>query len=174
VVLAFLLSWVRGGFDLWPFIVFLMAGILATTAWQTVFSKETLYRVEAVAGKIPLHTPVRYALAFVALLAITLWSGAVVESAGFSGWLLSLVVWLIAPAVVCLLAPRFPVIFGVLAAACSVFSLAVQNSRLYSRQREIEWSHVLTDRVELLFSFTIAVLLSLVISIRVQASRQRL
>lgn len=174
VFLAFLFSWIRGGFDLWAFVVFFVAGILAATAWQTVFSKETLYRIEAVGAKMPLQTPVRYALAFLALVAVTLWSGPVIESGGFGGWLVALVVWLIAPAVVCVLAPRFPVVFGVLAAACSVASIAVQNSRLYSRQREIQWSHALSDRVALLDSFTIAVLLSLVISIRVQTSRQRL
>jgi hypothetical protein len=134
----------------------------------------SLTKLEAALRKIPFQVPIRYTLVFAALLWIALWSGRIMANAGFGGWIVAFLEWLMAPAIICRLAPRFPIAFGILAAVLSVFSLAVEGSRMYSPPHEIQWQRVPSICISLWFSFALALAFALQISIRVQASRREL
>jgi hypothetical protein len=175
LMIGCLLSWLRGGFAVWLFIVFFLSGLLAVVGWHAAFDQETLSKIEVAVKDLPFQAPIRYALAVGALASLAIWAGPIMASAGFGGWLVAVLMWLIAPAFVCILAPRFPVVFGILAAAFSVFSIEVENSRLYSRRREIQWQYLFSDHTAaFFFLFALAAVLSLLISIRIQTTRRRL
>src|SRR5690349_21122025 len=161
LLVACFLCVVRGGFALLPFVVFAVAAFVALTAWYWLSRRESVSRIERVLRALPYQVGTRYALVLSMLIGLAVWSGAVIASGGFGGWIIMLLVWLISPAIVCPIAPRFPILFGILAAACVQFSLAVDGSRLYSSHRDIQWPHVFTYSDTSLIMWGIGAVISL-------------
>lgn len=172
LLVACFLSVVRGGFDTVPFIVFTVGTFFLGLLGQVLFRRESLAAIEARLRHLPFATAVRYAVVFCALVALLVWSGPIMTSGGFAGWLIALLVWLASPAIICPLAPRCPILFGILAAGCTAFSLAVENSRLYSSSRDIQWSHAFSNVGTLAVVWCIAAALSLLVSIPVYVQRR--
>jgi hypothetical protein len=67
-------------------------------------------------------------------LSLVSWAGPVVRSGGYDGWLVFPLVVVLTALFVCLLATRFPVLFGAFVAGCIVVSVSVD----YVRD---EWAH---------------------------------
>jgi hypothetical protein len=67
-------------------------------------------------------------------LSLVLWSGPVIRSGGYAGWLISIPLVIFMSLAVCLMASRFPVLFGGLVAVCVVLSLQIDYVRF-------EWAH---------------------------------
>ncbi len=172
LVVACLLSLVRGGFATLPFSVFTGGTFVLALVGQTLFQRESLTSIETALRHLPLSAAVRYSLVCSALLALAVWSGPMITSGGFGGWLVALFLWLASPAIICLLVPRYPILFGILSTGCTVFSLAVQNSRLYSRSRDIQWEHAFSHPSTLLAIWSFAAAVSLTVSIPVYVHRQ--
>lgn len=169
---ACLLSFGRGGFDTGPFIVFAVTTFVGAIGWQLLFRRETLSFVERGLRHLPHHMIVRYALTFVALVCLTIWWARIGATWGFAAWLLGLFADLLVPAIICPLVPRFPILFGIVAEGCMLLSDMVACSTLYSKSREIQWSHVLDHPDDRLIAWGIASALSLIFSIPVYLSRR--
>lgn len=172
LAVAYALSWFRGGFDETPFLVFTVSAFMFALLWQGAFRRQSLVFIEARLRRLPFSLFIRYVLILVALLFLVLRSGPMITSWGFAGWLLALLVWIIAPAVICPLVPHCPILFGFIAGGCNLLSLVVQDSRLYSRGRGIQWEHVFSQPVGFFITWCIPAALSLVFSIPVHVSRR--
>jgi hypothetical protein len=108
---ACLMSFARGGFDTRPFMVFTLAGFIAALAWQFVFRKDSLSVVERTLRRLPFHLLIRFCLVFAGLVCIAIWAGPVIATGGFGAWIFGLIAFLLAPAVICPLAPCYPILF---------------------------------------------------------------
>jgi hypothetical protein len=125
IVCAILLTMIRGGWRDAPLVVpvFGAVGFAVTYAIASLIRSERLSRIGAASNQhrsVPLLRDAA-ALAFVAVSFI--WSGQVIQGAGFGGWLVALFLGVVFPLVVCLLASHWPIIFGLMAAT----SLAVST-----------------------------------------------
>jgi hypothetical protein len=172
LVIACLLSFVRGGFDATPFFVFVVAGFVAAICWQAFSRPGTLSTIEKALRRFPNHAAIRFVLVVGLLTSLVVWSGPIITKGGFGGWLIALLVCMISQPIICSVAPRFPILFGVPTGACIVLSCRIENSRLYSKQREIQWSHAFDESGALLQAWAIAALVSLIISIPVHLQRR--
>lgn len=175
VIAACVLSWFRGGTDdaPWIFASFVAFGFFCSLLLWWLFSVTTLGTIEAGLLRLPCSSAVRNALALAVTASLVLWSGSVITSQGYAGWLYMLLFSIFCPLLVCLLAARFSVLFGVLAATSIVVSLVLANARLDSPQRGHSWQSFRNGSGTWIEIWLIAVGLSLIVSIPIYVQRKR-
>lgn len=125
IACAILLTMMRGGWRDAPWVVpvFGAVGFSITYAVASLTRSERLGKID-VATKQHRGVPLLRDAVALALVAISfIWSGQVIQGAGFGGWLVALFLGVVFPLVVCLLASHWPVVFGLMAAT----SLAVST-----------------------------------------------
>jgi hypothetical protein len=133
VITATVLSYIRGGeTNLVVTAIFLIAAFVVSLLLFWLFSAVTLRRVEAMFLRVPHSSAVRDFLAFAITVSLVFWTGPVIQSGGFGGWLLALLFCIVAPLVVCLLALRFVVAFGALASTCIELSVLLTYARSFN------------------------------------------
>lgn len=128
--------------------------------------------------KVAISFAARDALALFVTFSLVFWSGPVIQSGGYAGWLIGLLLGLLAPLFVCLLAARFPVLFGALAATCIVLSVLLADARWYSTQTRdatgYYWQHFWKRGFRgYAIIWLVAVLLSLIVSLPIHAQRRK-
>ena len=125
IACALLLTIIRGAWRDAPWVVpiFATVGFSVTYAIASLTRSERLGKVH-VASNLHPGVPLLRDAAALALVAVSfIWSGQVIQGAGFGGWLVALFLGTLFPLVVCLLASHWSVVFGLLAAT----SLAVST-----------------------------------------------
>jgi hypothetical protein len=181
VATATVLSWVRGGFDDMPSVLawFWGYGFTVSLLLFWLFRATTFQRIELALQRLIRIPAARDILALIASLSLLVWSGPVIRSAGYAGWLLSIPVVIFASLIVCLLATRSPVLFGALVAGCIVLSAQVDYVRC-------EWAHPHRSLQELwrifwqvlrpavfMGTWLVAFALSLIVSLPIYVQRRR-
>jgi hypothetical protein len=108
-------------------------------------------------------------------LSLVYWSGPVITSAGFGGWLVALLFLVAAPIVICLIAPRHSILFGFFAVTCIEVSVILANAHsMISHGDYAFWSVFWRrDFVPHLLMWCIFALISLGVSIPVYRARRR-
>ncbi|CAN5488577.1 hypothetical protein BH09PLA1_BH09PLA1_02260 [soil metagenome] len=125
IACAILLTVIRGGWRDAPLVVpvFGALGFSITYAIASLTRSERLGKIDVSSNQHP-GVPFLRDAAALALVAVSfIWSGQVIQGAGFGGWLVALFLGVVFPFVVCLLASHWPVVFGLMAAT----SLAVST-----------------------------------------------
>jgi hypothetical protein len=92
-----------------------------------------------------------HALTMLLLCAALLASGASIHAGGYSGFIFAAAVVAALTYVLCRFYPDHPLLVGCAAATCVALSLRIDDSRLYSRVRSIQWEYVLHPTEEALF-----------------------
>jgi hypothetical protein len=120
-----LLTMMRGGWRDAPWVVpiFAVAGFSIAYAVASLTRSERLGKIDVAAKQHPGVSFLRDAAALALIAVSFIWSGQVIQGAGFGGWLVALFLGVVFPLVVCLLASHWPVVFGLMAAT----SLAVST-----------------------------------------------
>lgn len=125
VACAILLTMIRGGWRDAPLVVpvFGVVGFSLTYVIASLTRSERLGKIDAASNQhrgVPL---VRDAAALALVTISFIWSGQVIQGAGFGGWLVALFLGVVFPLIVCLLASHWFILFGLMAAT----SLAVST-----------------------------------------------
>jgi hypothetical protein len=126
-----LLTMIRGGWRDAPWVVpvFGAVGFSLTYAIASLTRSERLGKID-VASNQNRGVPFLRDVAALALLAVSfIWSGQVIQGAGFGGWLVALFLGVVFPLAVCLLASHWPVVFGLLAATSLAVSTLLHHPR---------------------------------------------
>jgi hypothetical protein len=182
IVTSALLTWMRGGFDDMPSVLveFWAFGFSVSLFLFWLFQTAKLQRIETTLLRL-FQVPIkRDILAFFISLSLIAWTGPTIRAAGYSGWLLYFPVVIFSSLVVCLVAARFPILFGALASGCIVLSLTtdyVQSEwshphRSISDLWRIYWQEFTPFR--LLVLWLVAFVLSLVGSVPIFVQRRRI
>src|SRR5207302_708089 len=110
---------------LWGMALFAVLFTVVSLVVRSILRIGTVATVEQTLSRLPRAAVLRHAAAVALLGASAIYSGRVIRSAGYGGWVLALVLMLFAPLVTALVAPRFVVWYGVAAASAIVLSLSV-------------------------------------------------
>ena len=140
----------------------------AAIAWRVLFAEPTLDVLERGFRRPALGQTMRFGLTVAALVCIAIWYGPVVMTAGYFRLFGPLVV----SAIVCLLAPRFPVGFGIVTVICIAISCAIESSRTDSPGHAVHWSSVLSDPEPVIFGSCVLFGMSLLVSIPIHFYRK--
>ena len=140
----------------------------AAVAWRVLSCERTLGTLERGFRRLALGVPIRYGLALAVLTCVAIWYGPVVMTAGYFRLFGPLVV----SAIVCLLAPRFPVGFGIVTVICIAISCAIESSRADSPGHAVHWSSVWSDPEPLIFGSCLLCGMSLLVSIPIHFYRK--
>ena len=165
---AWILSISQGDSYLKPFILLFLYTFAAVITWEALFCDGTLSFLEQGLRRPSRHVPIRYGLAIGILVCVMIWYGPLVNKAGY----LRLFAPLIVSTMVCLLAPRKPIIFGIVAASCMAISSVVEGSRVDSPDYGIHWSNVLSNPGPQLFGWCVVSGMSLLVSIPIHFHRK--
>ncbi len=150
------------------FISLFLYTFAAAIAWQVLFHECTLGALEIRFRRLPLQVPIRSGLTVAVLVCVAIWYGPIVMKAGY----LRLFAPVLISAVVCLLAPRYPVGFGIVTVICIAISCAIESSRADPSDHGVHWSTVLSDPEPLLFGLCVMCGMSLLVSIPIHFHRK--
>jgi hypothetical protein len=89
------------------------------------------------------RSALRYIIATLLLGCSLLWAGPCIHAASYSGFLVAALLVGLVVYVCCRLYPRHPFSCGFIVATCFALSLRVDDSRMYSRVRQIVWGEIL-------------------------------
>ncbi|MDZ4783768.1 MAG: hypothetical protein SGJ19_26265 [Planctomycetia bacterium] len=178
IVCAVLLTMIRGSWRDAPFVVpiFGAAGFSATYAIAFIIRSERIAKIEAASKQrrgVPL---LRNAAAFALVAVSFIWSGHVIQGAGFGGWLVAIFLGVVFPLAVCLLASHWPVVFGLLAATSLAISTLLNhpNFRQNAFARDAWEQFWQRDAGVWVFIWGVLAVLSLFVSVPLALRRRRL
>jgi hypothetical protein len=121
----------------------------------------------------PFTAAARGAVTLVLLFGTVLAAGASIHAGGTGGFVFALALVAGLTYVLCRLNPDHPLAFACAAATCVALSLRVDDSRMYSRLRSIQWQYVLRPSDEALFVWGYCLLASLAIAVPFYVRRQK-
>lgn len=141
---AVLLTLIRGGWRDAPYVipVFAAVGFTITYGIASIIGSQRLTAAEAAISQ---HRGLRLLRDGAALLLVgssLFWAGHLIQQAGFSGWLVAIALGVIFPLLVCLLATKLTIVFGLLAAT----SLAVSTLLHHPNFRQEPFARETWDR----------------------------
>jgi hypothetical protein len=178
LVCAVLLTLIRGGWRDAPYVVpiFATLGFTITYGIASMIQSDRLAAIETASSRHGGLMLLRDAAAVVFLGFSLYCSGYLVQEAGFGGWLVALLFGVLLPLVVCLVASRAPIIFGVLAATSLVFSILLHDFDIRHNPLDREaWSRVLyRDWAVWAILWAILTGLSLLVSVPLAIRRRRM
>lgn len=178
IACALLLTMIRGGWRDLPLVVLIfgVAGFSITYAVASIVNSGRLASIEAASNERA-GIPLLRNLAAIALITMSFaWSGQVIQGAGFSGWLVALFLGVVFPLVVCVLASRWEVVFGLLAATSLAISTLVHHPMFRGDIFAADaWEHLWQrDAGVWLFIWGVLATLSLAVSVPLAVRRRRL
>jgi hypothetical protein len=136
VTTAVVLAWVRGGYSDMPSVLleFWAFGFLVALILFWVFRPATFQSIETAIQKLLPISKLRNILALLFASSLLIWSGPVLRSAGYAGWLLLIPLIIFSSLIICFVAARFPILFGALVAGLVALSSQMDYVRF-------EWTH---------------------------------
>ena len=158
-----------GDSPLKPIILLFLYSITAAIVWQVLFCDNTLSAFDRGFRRLALGVLIRYGLSVAVLACVAIWYGPVVMNAGYFRLFAPVVV----SAMVCLLAPHYPISFGIVTVICIAASCTLESSREYSLDQGIRWSGVLSDPERSLFGSCLLFGMSLLASIPIHFHRKK-
>lgn len=176
-VTAVLLTYVRGSFVDAPWVPFFFAltGVGGSLLFSWLLRRDTLQAGERFLGRGPHSRWLRDLFALAIAVSLLFWSGPVIISAGFSGWLVALFISTAAPLTVCLMASRWCIALGILTATCIAASILLENAHWSLDHGDTRsWANFWAEEIGLnLLIWGIAAGLSLIVSVPIHLGRRR-
>jgi len=176
VLVAIVLSFIRGGItdSFTALAIFGLAGFSTSLFLHWILRIESIQQIENVLGQLPQSTFLRNAISLLSTLSLLIWSGTIIRNAGYSGWLLALLICFLAPLFICIIAPRFSVFYGVLTATCITCSLLLLEAQSEIGRGNVEyWSEFWHNEFpHWSRTWLVAIFLSLLISVPIQIQRR--
>jgi hypothetical protein len=179
VATAVLLSYIRGSVrdSPWVVILFGSVGFFGTLILSWMFRRSTLAAIENVLHRGSLvHDGMRNLLAAAIAISALFWSGPVIISGGFAGWLIALFLHILLPLVVCVTAAHQPIAFGLMSAGCISVSILLENARWAAEHGHVRfWADFSSkDLYTWLVIWGIGAFMSLIVSLPLHLQRRRL
>ena len=122
---------------------------------------------------IPHSTIIRNITAFVIAVTTFFWAGKMMQSQGYGGFLLAFFLLIVVPLIVCLIATRYVVFYGIVTNICIVLSLVREDARYYAHSAEFWDSFWRRDVYFLLIIILFAITVSLPVSISVYLEKRK-
>jgi hypothetical protein len=176
ILCAFLLTMIRGGWRDAPMVVpfFAISGFSITYIIAYIIQSEHIATIERSFARYPNVSVFRDLSALVLVAVSFVWSGQIIQGAGFGGWLVALFLGVVFPLGVCLLASHWLIVFGLLAATSLAISTLLHHPNfregVFARDPwEYLWQH---DLGVWLFIWGILACLSLLVSVPLAARRR--
>jgi len=178
MLVTVVLSIIRGGItdSFTALVFFALTGFFASLFLFWLFRNETLQRIENVLGRLPWSLHIRNTISILGALSLLFWTGPLIRSGGYSGWLLAILLCILATLVICIIAARFSVAYGVFTATCITCSLLVSDARSEIGRGNTEyWSEFWQNEfASYSVTWLVATVVSLLISVPIQICRRNI